>query len=201
MTIFKSLFSLLIISSIPLWGQEIEIGLQPVKLGVTVEDYQEIVQKNKTYLRSYTFLDKLDQKEKVYVRHVLDRELKSISDQIKIIKNSNKSSEVIDYLMNVKVIKRNDLQLNPNAKYFIILTRLPTWGADKSDRSVGKEPGILSLIELVHVKTKKTITKWYSYCKISDKEGVLMLDEPFIEEKLGTKMTKIFSGGLNIKHD
>ena len=201
MTIFKSLFSLLIISSMPLWGQEIEIGLQPVKLGVTVEDYQEIVQKNKTYLRSYTFLDKLDQKEKVYVRHVLDRELKSISDQIKIIKNSNKSSEVIDYLMNVKVIKRNDLQLNPNAKYFIILTRLPTWGADKSDRSVGKEPGILSLIELVHVKTKKTITKWYSYCKISDKEGVLMLDEPFIEEKLGTKMTKIFSGGLNIKHD
>ena len=45
MTIFRYLFSLLIISSIPLWGQEIEIGLQPVKLGVTVEDYQEIVQK------------------------------------------------------------------------------------------------------------------------------------------------------------
>ena len=201
MTIFKSLFSLLIISSIPLWGQEIEIGLQPVKLGVTVEDYQEIVEKNKTYLRSYTFLDKLDKKEKVYVRHVLDRELKFISGKIKIVKDSNKNPEGIDYLMNVKVIKRNDLQLDPNAKYFIILTRLPTWGADKSDRSVGKEPGILSLIELVHVKTKKTITKWYSYCKISDKEGVLMLDEPFIEEKLGTKMTKIFSGGLNIKHD
>ena len=162
MTIFRSLFSLLIISSIPLWGQEIEIGLQPVKLGVTVEDYQEIVEKNKTYLKSHTFLDKLDKKEKVYVRHVLDRELKSISGEIKIVKNSNKSPEGIDYLMNVKVIKRNDLQLNPNAKYFIILTRLPTWGADKSDRSVGKEPGILSLIELVHVKTKRTITKWYS---------------------------------------
>jgi len=201
MTIFRSLFSLLIISSIPLWGQEIEIGLQPVKLGVTVEDYQEIVEKNKTYLKSHTFLDKLDKKEKVYVRHVLDRELKSISGEIKIVKNSNKSPEGIDYLMNVKVIKRNDLQLNPNAKYFIILTRLPTWGADKSDRSVGKEPGILSLIELVHVKTKRTITKWYSYCKISYKEGVLMLDEPFIEEELRTKMTKIFSGELNIKHD
>ena len=201
MTIFRYLFSLLIISSIPLWGQEIEIGLQPVKLGVTVEDYQEIVEKNKTYLRSYTFLDKLNKKEKVYVRHVLDKELKSISGKIKIVKNSNKSPEGIDYLMNVEVIKRNDLQLNPNAKYFIILTRLPTWGADKSDRSVGKEPGILSLIELVHVKTKRTITKWYSYCKISYKEGVLMLDEPFIEEKLRTKMKKIFSGGLNIKHD
>ena len=201
MIIFRSLFSLLIISSIPLWGQEIEIGLQPVKLGVTVEDYQEIVEKNKTYLRSYTFLDKLKEKEKVYVRHVLDRELKSISEQIKIVKNSNKSPEGIDYLMNVEVIKRNDLQLNPNAKYFIILTRLPTWGADKSDRFVGKEPGILSLIDLVHVKTKRPITKWYSYCKISYKEGVLMLDEPFIEEKLRTKMTKIFSRGLNIKHD
>ena len=198
MTIFKSLFSLLIISSMPLWGQEIEIGLQPVKLGVTVEDYKEIVEKDKTYLRICTFLDK---KEKVYVRHVLGRELKSISGKIKIVKDSNKNPEGIDYLMNVKVIKRNDLQLDPNAKYFIILTRLPTWGADKSDRSVGKEPGILSLIELVHVKTKKTITKWYSYCKISYKEGVLMLDEPFIEEKLRTKMTKIFSGGLNIKHD
>ena len=183
----------------PLWGQEIEIGLQPVKLGVTVEDYQEIVEKNKTYLRRYTFLDKLDEEEKVYVRHVLDRELKSISGQIKIVKNSDKSPEGIDYLMNVKVIKRNDLQLNPNVKYFV--TRLPTWGADKSDRSIGKEPGILSLIELVHVKTKRTITKWYSYCKISYKEDVLMLDEPFIEEKLRTKMIKIFSGGLNIKHD
>ena len=201
MIIFRSLFSLLIISSIPLWGQEIEIGLQPVKLGVTVEDYQEIVEKNKTYLRSYTFLDKLKEKEKVYVRHVLDRELKSISEQIKIVKNSNESPEGIDYLMNVEVIKRNDLQLNPNAKYFIILTRLSTWGADKSDRFVGKEPGILSLIDLVHVKTKRTITKWYSYCKISYKEDVLMLDEPFIEKKLRTKMTKIFSGGLNIKHD
>ena len=196
MTIFRSLFSLSIISSIPLWGQEIEIKLQPVKLGVTVEDYQEIVEKDKTYLRICTFLDT---KEKVYVRHVLDRELKSISEQIKIVKNSNKSPEGIDYLMNVKVIKRNDLQLNPNVKYFI--TRLPTWGADKSDRSIGKEPGILSLIELVHVKTKRTIVKWYSYCKISYKEGVLMLDEPFIEEKLRTKMTKIFSGGINIKHD
>ena len=196
MIIFRSLFSLLIISSIPLWGQEIEIGLQPVKLGVTVEDYKEIVEKDKTYLRICTFLDK---KEKVYVRHVLGRELKSISDQIKIEKNSNKSPEVIDYLMNVKVIKRNDLQLNPNVKYFI--TRLPTWGTDKSDRSIGKEPGILSLMELVHVKTKRTITKWYSCCKISYKEGVLMLDEPFIEEKLETKMKKIFSGGLNIKHD
>ena len=80
MTIFRFLFSLLIISSIPLWGQEIEIGLQPVRLGVTVEDYQEIVEKNKTYLRICTFLDKLDKKEKVYVRHVLDRELKSISE-------------------------------------------------------------------------------------------------------------------------
>ena len=200
MTIFRLLFSLLIISSISLWGQEIEIGLQPVKLGVTVEDYQEIVQKNKTYLRSYTFLDKLDKKEKVYVRHVLDKELKSISGQIKVI-NSNKSPEGIDYLMNVEVIKRNDLQLNPDAKYFIILTRLPTWGADKSDRFVGKEPGILSLIELVHVKTKRTITKWYSYCKISYKEGILMLDEPFIEEKLRKKMIKIFSEGINIEHD
>ena len=174
MIIFRSLFSLLIISSIPLWGQEIGRELQPVKLGVTVEDYQEIVEKNKTYLRICTFLDK---KEKVYVRHVLDRELKSISGQIKIVKivkNSNKSPEGIDHLMNVKVIKRNDLQLNPNVKYFI--TRLPTWGADKSDRSIGKEPGILSLIELVHVKTKRTITKWYSYCKISYKEGVLMLE-------------------------
>ena len=196
MTIFRSLFSLLTISSIPLWGQEIEIGLQPVKLGVTIEDYQELVEKDKTYLRIHTFLDK---KEKVYVRHVLDRELKSISGQIKILKDSNKSPEGIDYLMNVKVIKRNDLQLNPNAKYFI--TRLPTWGADKSDRSIGKEPGILSLIELVHVKTKRTITKWYSYCKISYKEGVLMLDEPFIEEKLRKKMTKIFSEGINIEHD
>ena len=197
MTIFRALFSLLIISSIPLWGQEIEIELQPVKLGVTVEDYQEIIAKDKTYLRICTFLDN---KEKVYVRHVLDRELKSINGQIKIVKNSNKSPQGIDYLMNVKVIKRNDLQsLNPNVKYFI--TRLPTWGADKSDRSVGKEPGILSLIELVHVKTKRTITKWYSYCKISYKEGVLMLDEPFIEDKLRKKMVKIFSGGLNIKHD
>ena len=197
MTIFRPLFSLLIISSIPLWGQEIEIELQPVKLGVTVKDYQEIVKKDKTYLRICTFLDK---KEKVYVRHVLDRELKSISGQIKIVKNSNKSPEGIDYLINVKVIKRNDLQsMNPNVKYFI--TRLPTWGADKSDRSIGKELGILSLIELVHVKTKRTITKWYSYCKISYKEGVLMLDEPFIEEKLRTKMIKIFSEGINIEHD
>ena len=196
MTIFRSLFSLSIISSIPLWGQEIEIELQPVKLGVTVEDYQEIVEKDKTYLRICTFLDT---KEKVYVRHVLDRELKSISEKIKIVKNRNKSPEGIDYLMNVKVIKRNDLQLNPNVKYFI--TRLPTWGADKSDRSIGKEPGILSLIELVHVETKKPITQWHSYCKISYKEGVLMLDEPFIEEKLRTKMIKIFSGGINIKHD
>ena len=199
MIIFRSLFSLLIISSIPLWGQEIGRELQPVKLGVTVEDYQEIVEKDKTYLRICTFLDK---KEKVYVRHVLDRELKSISGQIKIVKivkNSNKSPEGIDYLINVKVIKRNDLQsMNPN---FLFRFDLPTWGADKSDRSVGKEPGILSLIELVHVKTKRTITKWYSYCKISYKEGVLMLDEPFIEEKLRTKMTKIFSGGLDIKHD
>ena len=64
MTIFRALFSLLIISSMPLWGQEIKRELQPVKLGVTVEDYQEIVEKNKTYLRSYTFLDKLDKKEK-----------------------------------------------------------------------------------------------------------------------------------------
>ena len=83
MIIFRSLFSLLIISSIPLWGQEIGRELQPVKLGVTVEDYQEIVEKDKTYLRICTFLDK---KEKVYVRHVLDRELKSISGQIKIVK-------------------------------------------------------------------------------------------------------------------
>ena len=196
MTIFRSLFSLLIISSIPLWGQEIKRELQPVKLGVTVEDYQEIVKKDKTYLRICTFLDK---KEKVYVRYVLDRELKSMSGEIKIVKNSTKSPEGIDYLMNVKVIKRNDLQsMNPN---FLFRYDLPTWGADKSDRSVGKEPGILSLIELVHVKTKRTITKWYSYCKISYKEGVLMLDEPFIEEKLRTKMTKIFSGGLDIKHD
>ena len=88
MTIFRLLFSLLIISSISLWGQEIEIELQPVKLGVTVEDYQEIVEKDKTYLRICTFLDK---KEKVYVRSVLNRELKSISGQIKIVKNSNKS--------------------------------------------------------------------------------------------------------------
>ena len=201
MTIFRSIFSLLIISSMPLWGQEIKKELQPVKLGVMVEDYQEIVEKGKIYLRICTFLDK---QEKVYVRHVLDRELKSISGQIKIVKivkNSNKSPEGVDYVMNVKVIKRNDLQLNPNAKYFIILTRLPTWGADKSDRSVGKELGILSLIELVHVKTKRTITKWYSYCKISYKEGLLTLDEPFIEEKLRKKMTKIFSGGINIKHD
>lgn len=197
MTIFRLLFSLLIISSIPLWGQEIEIELQPVKLGVTVEDYQEIVEKDKTYLRICTFLEK---KEKVYVRHVLDRELKSISGQIKIVKNRNKSPEGIDYLINVKVIKRNDLQsLNPNVKYF--MTRLPTWGADKSDRSVGKEPGILSLIELIHVKTKKPITKWFSYCKISYKEGVLMLEEPFIEEKLRKKMIKIFSERINIKHD
>ena len=197
MTIFRLLFSLLIISSISLWGQEIEIELQPVKLGVTVEDYQEIVEKDKTYLRICTFLDK---KEKVYVRSVLNRELKSISGQIKIVKNSNKSPEGIDYLINVKVIKRNDLQsLNPNVKYF--MTRLPTWGADKSDRSVGKEPGILSLIELIHVKTKKPITKWSSYCKISYKEGVLMLEEPFIEEKLRKKMIKIFSEGINIKHD
>lgn len=196
MTIFRFLFSLLIIGSIPLWGQEIKRELQPVKLGVTVGDYKEIVEKDKTYLRICTFINK---KEKVYVRYVLDRELKSISGKIEIVKNSNKSPEGIDYLMNVKVIKRNDLQLNPNVKYFV--TRLPTWGADKSDRSIGKEPGILSLIELVHVKTKRTITKWYSYCKISYKEGVLMLDEPFIEEKLRTKMIKIFSGGLKIKHD
>ena len=197
MTIFRLLFSLLIISSIPLWGQETEIGLQPVKLGVTVEDYKEVVEKDKTYLRICTFLEK---KEKVYVRHVLDRELKSISGQIKIVKNSNKSPEGIDYLINVKAIKRNDLQsLNPNVKYF--MTRLPTWGADKSDRSVGKEPGVLSLIELIHVKTKKPITKWSSYCKISYKEGVLMLEEPFIEEKLRKKMIKIFSEGINIKHD
>ena len=196
MTIFRSLFSLLIISSMPLWGQEIVRELQPVKLGVTVEDYQEIVEKDKTYLRICTFLDN---KEKVYVRRVLNRELKSIGEKIKIVKNTDKSPEGIDYLMNVKMIKRNDLQLNPNVKYFV--TRLPTWGADKSDRSIGKEPGILSLIELVHVKTKRTITKWYSYCKISYKEGVLMLDEPFIEEKLRTKMKKVFSGGLNIKHD
>ena len=196
MTIFRLLFSLLIISSISLWGQEIEIELQPVKLGVTVEDYQEIVEKDKTYLRICTFLDK---KEKVYVRSVLNRELKSISGKIKIVKNSNKSPEGIDYLINVKVIKRNDLQsMNPN---FLFRFDLPTWGADKSDRSVGKEPGILSLIELIHVKTKRPITKWYSYCKISYKEGVLMLDEPFIEEKLRKKMTKIFSGGLDIKHD
>lgn len=63
MAIFRPLFSLLIISSIPLWGQEIEIELQPMKLGVTVEDYQEIVAKDKTYLRICTFLDN---KEKVY---------------------------------------------------------------------------------------------------------------------------------------
>ena len=195
MIIFKSLFSLLIISSVPLWGQEIGIELQPVKLGVTVEDYQEIVKKDKTYLRICTFLD---EKEKVYVRYVLDRELKSISGKIKIVK-SNKSPEGIDYLINVKVIKRNDLQsMNPN---FLFRFDLPTWGADKSDRSVGKEPGILSLIELVHVKTKRTITKWYSYCKISYEEGVLMLDEPFIEDKLRAKMMKIFSEGINIEHD
>ena len=155
MIIFKSLFSLLIISSVPLWGQEIGIELQPVKLGVTVEDYQEIVKKDKTYLRICTLLD---EKEKVYVRYVLDRELKSINGKIKIVK-SNKSPEGIDYLINVKVIKRNDLQsMNPN---FLFRFDLPTWGADKSDRSVGKEPGILSLIELVHVKTKRTITKGF----------------------------------------
>lgn len=195
MIIFRSLFSLLIISSIPLWGQEIGRELQPVKLGVTVEDYQEIIKKDKANLRIFTFLDK---KGKAYVRYVLNNELKSMSGKIKIVK-SNKSPEGIDYLINVKVIKRNDLQsMNPN---FLFRFDLPTWGADKSDRSVGKEPGILSLIELVHVKTKKIITKWYSYCKISYKEGVLMLDEPFIEDKLRAKMIKIFSEGINIEHD
>ena len=44
MIILRSLFSLLIISS-PLWGQEIKRDLQTVKLGVTVEDYKEIVEK------------------------------------------------------------------------------------------------------------------------------------------------------------
>ena len=195
MIIFRSLFSLLIISSIPLWGQEIGRELQPVKLGVTVEDYQEIIKKDKANLRIFTFLDK---KGKAYVRYVLNNELKSMSGKIKIVK-SNKSPKGIDYLINVKVIKRNDLQsMNPN---FLFRFDLPTWGADKSDRSVGKEPGILSLIELVHVKTKKIITKWYSYCKISYKEGVLMLDEPFIEDKLRAKMIKIFSEGINIEHD
>ena len=195
MIILRSLFSLLIISS-PLWGQEIKRDLQPVKLGVTVEDYKEIVENNKDNLRMFTFLDK---KGKVYVRFVLDRELRTIDRKIRIVKNNNKSLEGIDYLINAKVIKRNDLQSpNPNV-YFRF--DLPTWGADKSDRSVGKESGILSLIELVHAKTKKPITKWSSYCKISYKEGVLMLDEPFIEEKLRKKMIKIFSEGINIEHD
>ncbi|MCE2450674.1 MAG: hypothetical protein J4F35_20650 [Candidatus Latescibacteria bacterium] len=193
MIILGSLFSLLIISS-PLWGQEIKRDLQPVKLGVTVEDYKEIVENNKDNFFMFTFLDK---EGKVYVRFVLDRELRAIDRKIRIVKNSNKSLEGTDYLINAKVIKRNDLQ-SPNI-YFRF--DLPTWGADKSDRSVGKESGILSLIELVHVKTKKPITKWSSYCKISYKEGVLMLDEPFIEEKLRTKMTKIFSEGINIEHD
>ena len=168
-----------------------------MQLGVTVGDYKKIIEKNKANLRIFTFLDK---KEKVYIMYVLNRELKSMDRRMKIIKISTRNfKEKIDYLINAKVLKRNDLQSpNPNV-YFRF--DLPTWGADRSDRSVGKEPGILSLIELLHVETKKTITQWHSYCKISYKEGVLMLDEPFIEDKLKKKMVKIFSGGINIKHD